>query len=179
MLSAIVKSISYLRSKRLCRKSTYFVCLEKMLEFISLTILCCSVGMVHLKLGAGVKYWLFFNLIFRTRHRRLWESFFQSVIFFLNSIRFYLFYLKGLFQLCQFLHKWRHDHPFQTSAICRGGGVKNWSNLPMDNGKKLPTEGGGGEGSKIVKICRRLKWMVPNLFFSGRVNAIFKNLKPP
>ena len=60
----------------------YFVCLEKMLEFISLTILCCSVGMVHLKLGAGVKYWLFFNLIFRTRHRRLWESFFQSVIFF-------------------------------------------------------------------------------------------------
>ena len=25
------------------------------------------------------------------------------------------------------------DHPFKTSAICRGGGVKNWSNLPMDS----------------------------------------------
>ena len=37
------------------------------------------------------------------------------------------------------------DHPFKTSAICRGGGVKNWSNLPTDSSKKLPTEGGRGQ----------------------------------
>ena len=53
------------------------------------------------------------------------------------------------------------DHPFKTSAHLRGGGVKNWPNLPTDSSKKLPTE--GGKGSKIVKNCRRLKWMVPYL----------------
>ena len=38
---------------------------------------------------------------------------------------------------------WLRDHPFKTLAICRGeGGVKNWSNLPMDSSKKLPTERG-------------------------------------
>ena len=40
-----------------------------------------------------------------------------------------------------------------------GRGVKNLPNLPMDSSKKLPT--GGVWGSKIVKICWRLKWMVP------------------
>ena len=34
------------------------------------------------------------------------------------------------------------DHPFKTSACLRGGGVKNWPNLPTDSSKKLPTEGG-------------------------------------
>ena len=34
------------------------------------------------------------------------------------------------------------DHPFKTSACHRGGGVKNWPNLPTDSSKKLPTEGG-------------------------------------
>ena len=54
------------------------------------------------------------------------------------------------------------DHPFKTSASFRGEGVKNWSNLPTDSSKKLPK--GGELGSKIVKICRRLKWMVPREF---------------
>ena len=40
-----------------------------------------------------------------------------------------------------------------------GGGVKHLPNLPTTVVKKQPT--GGGYGSKIVKICRRLKWMVP------------------
>ena len=34
------------------------------------------------------------------------------------------------------------DHPFKTSACLRGGGVKNWPNLPTDSSKKLTTEGG-------------------------------------
>ena len=38
-------------------------------------------------------------------------------------------------------HKYR-DHPFKTSAFFRRGGVKNWSNLPTDSCKKLPTGGG-------------------------------------
>ena len=29
----------------------------------------------------------------------------------------------------------------------KGGGVKNWPNLPMDNSKKLPTKGGRGQKS--------------------------------
>ena len=33
------------------------------------------------------------------------------------------------------------DHPFKTSAIFKGGGVKNLPNLPMDSTKKLPTVG--------------------------------------
>ena len=33
------------------------------------------------------------------------------------------------------------DHPFKTSALLRGGGVKNLPNLPMDSSKKLPTVG--------------------------------------
>ena len=53
------------------------------------------------------------------------------------------------------------DHPFNTSACLREGGVKNLPNLPTDSTKKLPTV--GGEGSKICESCRRLKWMVPNL----------------
>ena len=47
------------------------------------------------------------------------------------------------------------DHPFNTSAFLGGGGVKNWPNLPTDSSDR------GGERSKIVKICRRFKWMVP------------------
>ena len=39
------------------------------------------------------------------------------------------------------------DHPFMTSAFFRGEGVKNWSNLPTDSSKKLPTEGGRGQKS--------------------------------
>ena len=39
------------------------------------------------------------------------------------------------------------DHPFKTSAFFRGGGVKNWPNLPTDNSKKLPTGGGRGQKS--------------------------------
>ena len=39
------------------------------------------------------------------------------------------------------------DHPFKTSACLRGGGVKNWPNLPTDSSKKLPTEGGRGQKS--------------------------------
>ena len=34
------------------------------------------------------------------------------------------------------------NHPFKTSACFRGGGVKNWPNLPTDSTKKLPTVGG-------------------------------------
>ena len=29
------------------------------------------------------------------------------------------------------------DHPFKTSTFLRGGGVKNWPNLPTDSSKKL------------------------------------------
>ena len=36
------------------------------------------------------------------------------------------------------------DHPFKTSAYFRGGGIKNWPNLPMDNNKK--TADGRGVG---------------------------------
>ena len=43
-----------------------------------------------------------------------------------------------------------------------GEGVKNWPNLPTDSSKKLSRV--GGQGSTIVKICRRLKWMVPQCF---------------
>ena len=39
------------------------------------------------------------------------------------------------------------DHPFKTLAICMGGGVKNWSNLPTDSSKKMTTEGGRGQKS--------------------------------
>ena len=39
------------------------------------------------------------------------------------------------------------DHSFKTSACLRGGGVKNWPNLPTDSSKKLPTEGGRGQKS--------------------------------
>ena len=34
------------------------------------------------------------------------------------------------------------DHPFKTSACLKGGGVKNWPNLPTDSSKK--TADGGG-----------------------------------
>ena len=34
------------------------------------------------------------------------------------------------------------DHPFKTSTLLRGGGVKNLPNLPTDSSKKLPTVGG-------------------------------------
>ena len=34
------------------------------------------------------------------------------------------------------------DHSFKTSALFRGGGVKNLPNLPTDSSKKLPTVGG-------------------------------------
>ena len=34
------------------------------------------------------------------------------------------------------------DHPFKTLAFFRGGGVKNWPNLPTDSTKELPTLGG-------------------------------------
>ena len=35
-----------------------------------------------------------------------------------------------------FFFVYKRDHPFKTSAICRGGwGVKNWSNLPTDRVK--------------------------------------------
>ena len=52
------------------------------------------------------------------------------------------------------------DHPFKMLACLRGGGgVKNLSNLQTDSTKKLPME--GGRGQKFVKICQRLKWMVP------------------
>ena len=37
----------------------------------------------------------------------------------------------------------------------------------------------GGEGSKIVKNCRRLKWMVPNsAFFDGECNISTGLSKP-
>ena len=39
------------------------------------------------------------------------------------------------------------DHPFKTSAFLRGGGFKNWPNLPTDSIKKLPTEEGRGQKS--------------------------------
>ena len=42
-------------------------------------------------------------------------------------------------------------------------GVKNWPNLPTDSTKKLPMV--GGRGQKFVKICRRLKRMVPKVIY--------------
>ena len=39
------------------------------------------------------------------------------------------------------------DHPIKMSAFLMGGGVKNWPNLPTDNSKKLPTEGGRDQKS--------------------------------
>ena len=50
------------------------------------------------------------------------------------------------------------DHPFKTLACFRGGGVKNWPNLPTDSTKKLPMV--GGRGQKFVKVCRRLKFIL-------------------
>ena len=50
-------------------------------------------------------------------------------------------------------------HPFKMSACSRGGGVKNLPNLPTDSTKKCQQQ--GGRDQKFVKICRRLKWMVP------------------
>ena len=41
-----------------------------------------------------------------------------------------------------------------------GGGVINWSKLPTDSTKKLPTWRKGV--SKIQKNCRRCLWMIPN-----------------
>ena len=29
----------------------------------------------------------------------------------------------------------KRDHPFKTLAICRGGWVKNWLNMPTDSNK--------------------------------------------
>ena len=34
------------------------------------------------------------------------------------------------------------DHPFKTSALLRGGGVKNLPNLLTDSSKKMPSVGG-------------------------------------
>ena len=50
----------------------------------------------------------------------------------------------------QLISEWRfgvvqfskRDHPFKTSALLRGGGVKNLPFLPTDSSKKLPTVGG-------------------------------------
>ena len=53
------------------------------------------------------------------------------------------------------------DHPFKTSAICRGEGSIIGQICRQIAVKKLPME--VSRGSKIVKICRRLKWMVPNI----------------
>ena len=47
-------------------------------------------------------------------------------------------------QYAGFLYR---DHPFKTSALLRGGGVKYLPNLPMDSTKKLPTVGGRGQKS--------------------------------
>ena len=44
-------------------------------------------------------------------------------------------------------HVKERDHPFKTSAFCRGGGVKNLPNLQTDSSKKLPTEGGRSQKS--------------------------------
>ena len=60
------------------------------------------------------------------------------------------------------------------SAIGRGGGFKNWSKLPTDSIKKLPTLGRGV--SKIRKICRRRLWMVPNKF-SIEIKIFYLSLK--
>ena len=40
-------------------------------------------------------------------------------------------------QYAGFLYR---DHPFKTSALLRGGGVKYLPNLPMDSTKKLHIE---------------------------------------
>ena len=54
--------------------------------------------------------------------------------------------LGGLdFILQSFLKYYVRDHSFRTSPFLRGGGVKNWPNLPTDSSKKLPTQGGRGQ----------------------------------
>ena len=43
------------------------------------------------------------------------------------------------------------DQTFKTSACSRGGGVKNWPNLPTDSSKKMPTY--GDRGQKLWKFA--------------------------
>ena len=52
-----------------------------------------------------------------------------------------------------------------------GGGVKNWSKLPTDSTKKLPTW--GMWVSKIRKNCRRRLWMVPKDFEKLLIMILF------
>ena len=51
-----------------------------------------------------------------------------------------------------------------------GRGVKNWSKLPTENTKKLPTWGTGV--SKIEKNYQRRLWMVPNK--TEKIFSVFK-----
>ena len=47
--------------------------------------------------------------------------------------------------LVQHMCKSQQTTSVKTLAICKGGGVKNWSNLPTYSSKKLPPEGGRGQ----------------------------------
>ena len=66
--------------------------------------------------------------------------------------------------------KWHHCFlAYGTIHLRRrhflGGRAQNLLNLPMNSSKKLPTEG-GKQASKIMKICRRLAWMVYDIISS-------------
>ena len=73
------------------------------------------------------------------------------MIFFPGFLVFLFMYLENY--LLDILMTWGsrttikiiREHPFKTSAFLRGEGVKNWSNLPTNSSKKLPTEGGWGQ----------------------------------
>ena len=83
-----------------------------------------------------------------------------QVITYLNNFHFYQNKTWGY--LCEII-----EHPFKTSAFPRGRRVKTWPNLPMD--KIVNNCWRRWVGSKIVKNCRHLQWMVyylnsPNFF---------------
>ena len=69
------------------------------------------------------------------------------------SLIVFSMYNSVLFKKYLLVFTWNGDHPFKRSAFFSGG-VKNLANLPMDSSKKT------------VKICQRLKWMVPCYSFS-------------
>ena len=62
------------------------------------------------------------------------------------------------------------DYPFKTSACSRGEGSKICQicrRIVLKNCRRQ-----GGRGQKSVKICRRLKWMVPKCNNSNSTLAV-------
>ena len=81
-----------------------------------------------------------------------------------NQLRIHNFLNPNVFQATTHFHLWRKGPSINDVGNWEGGGVKNWSKLPTDSTKKLPTWRRGV--SKIRKNCRRHLWMVPYAFLN-------------